>query len=80
MSHWKRRERLLSDDYVAGNGLLNRRVLLGRGLAVVGAAGAVTGAAAEPLKDAAMSTPSAAVAGAVVAVRRLAERWPLGLA
>jgi sulfane dehydrogenase subunit SoxC len=41
-------------DLVAGNGLINRRALLGRGIAVagaMGAAGTVTGAAAEPLKD-----------------------------
>jgi len=41
---------------VAGNGLLSRRALLGRGIVLagaagVGAAGAVTGAAAEPLAD-----------------------------
>jgi sulfane dehydrogenase subunit SoxC len=40
---------------VAGNGLINRRALLGQGFAVagaMGAAGVATGAAAEPLKDA----------------------------
>ncbi len=40
-------------DHVAGNGLINRRALLGQGVAIAGA-GAVagaTGAAAEPLKD-----------------------------
>jgi sulfane dehydrogenase subunit SoxC len=40
-------------DHVAGNGLINRRALLGQGIAIAGA-GAVataTGAAAEPLKD-----------------------------
>src|SRR5262249_9698280 len=41
---------------VAGNGLLDRRALLGRGIALAGAFGAggaasLTGAAAEPLKD-----------------------------
>jgi len=39
---------------VAGNGLINRRALLGKGIAVagtIGAAGTVTGAAAEPLQD-----------------------------
>ena len=41
---------------VAGNGLLDRRALLGRGVMLAGAMGAgavgsVTGAAAEPLKD-----------------------------
>jgi len=40
-------------DPVAGNGLINRRALLGRGMAIAGAGAAatVTGAAAEPLKD-----------------------------
>jgi hypothetical protein len=44
-----------STERVAGNGLLHRRALLGRGLAfagVVGASGVPTGAAAEPLVDA----------------------------
>lgn len=42
------------DEFVAGNGLLHRRALLGRGLAIAGAASVgagVTGAAAEALKD-----------------------------
>jgi len=55
MSSSKRRGRSLSHDYVAGNGLINRRALLGQGFAIagaVGAAGTVTGAAAEPLIDA----------------------------
>ena len=41
-------------DQVAGNGLINRRALLGQGVAfagTLGAAGALTGAAAEPLTD-----------------------------
>jgi hypothetical protein len=41
-----------STEQVAGNGLLHRRALLGRGLTlagVVGASGVPTGAAAEPL-------------------------------
>src|SRR5207253_10746326 len=43
-------------DDVAGNGLLNRRALLGRGIMLAGAAGtgvgaSIAGAAAEPLKD-----------------------------
>ena len=41
-------------EFVAGNGLLHRRALLGGGIAFVGALGtgaASTGAAAEPLKD-----------------------------
>ena len=45
-----------SDETVAGNGLLHRRALLGRGLMIAGAAGvgattSVTGAAAENLVD-----------------------------
>jgi sulfane dehydrogenase subunit SoxC len=39
---------------VAGNGLLDRRALLSRGIAIAGATAAgasLTGAAAEPLKD-----------------------------
>ena len=43
-----------SFEFVAGNGLINRRALLGQGLAVagaMGAAGTITGAAAEPIKD-----------------------------
>ena len=49
-----RRGRTPSLDLVAGNGLINRRALLGKGIAVagaMGAAGTVTGAAAEPLRD-----------------------------
>src|SRR5258706_1328573 len=44
-----------STEQVAGNGLLHRRALLGRGLAfagAVGASGVPTGAAAEPLMEA----------------------------
>ena len=44
------------DEFVAGNGLLHRRALLGRGIALAGAAGtlgaSMNGAAAEPLVDA----------------------------
>ncbi len=45
------------DEFVAGNGLLHRRALLGRGLMLAGAAGVsaasgATGAAAEPLQNA----------------------------
>src|ERR1700758_5363784 len=55
MSQWRRRRGAPSLDDVAGNGLINRRALLGKGFAIAGAvgtAGAVTGAAAEPLADA----------------------------
>src|SRR5258708_19683416 len=54
MSTTHRRGRTPSLDLVAGNGLINRRALLGKGIAVAGAmraAGTITGAAAEPLKD-----------------------------
>src|SRR4029077_17229477 len=52
-----RRGRSPSLDPVAGNGLINRRALLGQGIALAGAAGVTgaTGAAAEPLKDEAWS-------------------------
>jgi len=55
MGNWKRRRGASSLDDVAGNGLINRRALLGQGFAIagaVGAAGTVTSAAAEPLVDA----------------------------
>jgi sulfane dehydrogenase subunit SoxC len=49
------RGRTDAPGFVAGNGLIDRRALLGRGMAVAGAmttgAGMMTGAAAEPLKD-----------------------------
>src|SRR5215471_17901889 len=53
----KSRQRRSSIAAVAGNGLLDRRALLGRGIMVAGAmgagaAGALTGAAAEPLAEA----------------------------
>ena len=55
-------------DLVAGNGLINRRALLGRGIAVAGAmaaAGTATGAAAEPLADEAWSKAFGAVTPAL---------------
>src|SRR5258708_15644493 len=54
MSTTHRRGRTRSVDLVAGNGLMHRRALLGKGIAVaggMGGAGTNTGAAAEPLKD-----------------------------
>ncbi|MGP0094313.1 MAG: sulfite dehydrogenase [Xanthobacteraceae bacterium] len=54
MSITKRRRRTPAPDPVAGNGLINRRALLGQGIAMAGAMGAgaaLTGAAAEPLAD-----------------------------
>jgi sulfane dehydrogenase subunit SoxC len=49
-----RRGRTPSHDAVAGNGLINRRALLGSGIALAGAASVAgaTGAAAESVKDA----------------------------
>ena len=54
MSTTHRRGRAPAPDLAAGNGLINRRALLGKGIAVAGAmgtAGTMTGAAAEALKD-----------------------------
>ena len=54
MINSKRRGHTPSQELVAGNGLINRRALLGHGIAIAGAmstAGTMTGAAAEPLKD-----------------------------
>ena len=53
MGRFKGRRSAPSLESVAGNGLINRRALLGQGFAIAGA-GAVAGAtsaAAEPLKD-----------------------------
>jgi len=50
----KQRKPVAMPEDVAGNGLLNRRALLGQGIAVAGAvlaAGKATGAAAEPLAN-----------------------------
>jgi sulfane dehydrogenase subunit SoxC len=54
MSKSNSRGRAPSFEPVAGNGLINRRALLGQGIAIAGAMGAgagMTSAAAEPLKD-----------------------------
>ena len=54
MTDLARRGRAPAPDFVAANGLINRRALLGSGLAVAGALASgvtPTGAAAEPLKD-----------------------------
>jgi sulfane dehydrogenase subunit SoxC len=55
--HRPRRGKLSPVEAVAGNGLLDRRALLGRGVILAGAIGSaplgsLTGAAAEPLTDA----------------------------
>jgi len=55
MSHWRRRRGAPVLDFVAANGLIDRRALLGGGMTIAGglaAAASVTGAAAEPLADA----------------------------
>jgi hypothetical protein len=55
MSQRRRRHGVPVLDFVAGNGLVNRRALLGSGITIAGglaAAGTATGAAAEPLTDA----------------------------
>ena len=55
MGKWRRRRGAPSLDDVAGNGLINRRALLGSGFAIAGAvgtAGAMTSAAADHLSDA----------------------------
>jgi sulfane dehydrogenase subunit SoxC len=51
-----KRRKIPPPEPIAGNGLLDRRMLLGRGIVLAGAmgtgaAGSLTGAAAEPLKD-----------------------------
>ena len=55
--HRPRRGKSSAIEAVAGNGLLDRRALLGRGVILAGAIGtaplgSLTGAAAEPLTDA----------------------------
>jgi len=54
MSKWRRRRGAPALDDVAGNGLINRRALLGKGFVMAGAAGTagLTSAAAAPLADA----------------------------
>ncbi|HEX9461589.1 MAG TPA: sulfite dehydrogenase [Alphaproteobacteria bacterium] len=54
MTDLARRGRAPTPEFIAGNGLINRRALLGSGLAVAGAlatGATATGAAAEPLKE-----------------------------
>jgi sulfane dehydrogenase subunit SoxC len=53
MARSNRSSRSSSLEQVAGNGLINRRALLGKGIALAGAgvAGTINGAGAEPLKD-----------------------------
>src|ERR1700692_4471503 len=70
MSHFKRRGRAPSLDPVAGNGLINRRALLGQGTSAwgampAGAAGPLTGPAAEPVKDEAWSLEFGSIMPAV---------------
>ena len=59
-------------EFVAGNGLVDRRALLGRGVMFAGAMsaaplGSLTGAAAEPLTDAPLTeAPWSLVPGAII--------------
>jgi sulfane dehydrogenase subunit SoxC len=60
--HRRSRAKYSSIEAVAGNGLLNRRALLGRGVVFAGAMsaaplGSLSGAAAEPLADAPLTDP-----------------------
>jgi len=64
------------DEFVAGNGLLDRRALLGRGMILAGAAGVgvgASGAAAEPLQEAEWSTHQGQTVG-VTGVRSRFEK------
>ena len=73
MGHSKRHAGAVSHEPVAGNGLINRRALLGQGIAVAGAmstGAAVTGAAAEPLKDEPWSLEFGSIMPAVQAPSR----------
>src|ERR1700722_2168569 len=70
MSSKNKKSTLPDVEVVAGNGLLHRRALLGRGIVLAGAmttgtAGALTAAAAEPLKDDPWSTGPGAVTPAL---------------
>jgi sulfane dehydrogenase subunit SoxC len=68
MSKFRRRGRAPSLEPVAGNGLINRRALLGQGFAIAGAmgsAGVATGAAAEALTDEPWSLEFGAIPPAV---------------
>jgi sulfane dehydrogenase subunit SoxC len=75
MSDPKSKRPLPDADVVAGNGLLDRRALLGRGILIAGAAatgvGGAATAAAEPLKDA----PWSAAPGAVTPVLQTPSRF-----
>ena len=67
-NHRGRRTRFSASQAVAGNGLLDRRALLGRGVVLAGAmstgaVGSLTGAAAEPLTDAPWSLEPGATIG-----------------
>ena len=59
MGKSNRRARTQAPDFVADNGLINRRALLEQSIALagVGVAGTITAAAAEPLKDAIAHDP-----------------------
>src|SRR5258708_18681736 len=75
---WRRLE---DAPIVAGNGLIDRRALLGRGVLLAGAmgagsAGALTGAAAEPLKDQAWSLEQ----GSLLPTYQVASRFEKSVA
>src|SRR6202795_4180998 len=74
MGSKRSRHGLENAPIVAGNGLIDRRALLGRGVLLAGAmgtAGSLTGAAAEPLTDAPWSLEQ----GAVLPTYQVASRF-----
>jgi sulfane dehydrogenase subunit SoxC len=75
MSHSKQRQQLESLPPVAGNGLIDRRALLGRGVMFASAAtagiGSTVGAAAEPMVDGPWSNE----VGAVIPAYQVASRF-----
>jgi sulfane dehydrogenase subunit SoxC len=65
------------DEVVAGNGLVHRRALLGKGLMIAGAAGVgagMTGAAAEPLREEESSTYQGKTIGALGARSKFEDK------
>jgi sulfane dehydrogenase subunit SoxC len=80
-SHRRPKAKYSSIEAVAGNGLLDRRALLGRGVVFAGAMstgalGSLTGAAAEPLKDAPLTdAPWSLEPGATIKSYELPSRF-----
>jgi sulfane dehydrogenase subunit SoxC len=80
-NHRRRGTRYPSIEAVAGNGLLNRRALLGRGAIIADAVsaarfGSLTGAAAEPPKDTPLTEPAWSLEpGAVIQPYQLPSRF-----